>query len=80
MNLDFPLPPGRPTDFDCPRCGKTKLNRHSTGFSAYAGVMGCPDEECGFREGVMTFLGKSLFPVQKMPEGAVPIYDKEPEP
>lgn len=63
----FSIPPGVPTELDCPRCKTTKLSRHTTGRSAYSGLVACPNTKCGFRDGVMHFIGKSLFPVEPLP-------------
>jgi hypothetical protein len=60
----------------CPRCGG-KLEGRSMLGNALAGVVRCT--ECEYRDGLSSFWAKSIFPVQRMPEGAKPIYDKEPD-
>lgn len=61
----------------CPRCSSETLKRVRVARfdSPYAGRVYCTS--CEYRDSVMSFLGKSMFPVQPLPQGAAPIYSKD---
>lgn len=67
-----------PMDLPCPRCGHVKGFAKSQMIfgGPYSGSVSC---ECGYRNSVMGFLGHSMFSVEPLPEGDVPIYLREPE-
>lgn len=61
----------------CPRCSSKALKTvRVAGFgSPYVGQVYCTS--CDYRDSVMSFLGKSLFTVQPLPEGAALIYSED---
>lgn len=67
-----------PADLTCTRCGSKETERTaSLPFQrALSGVVRC--KACGHREGMMSHIARAAFPVERMPEGARPIYDKDP--
>jgi len=59
----------------CPKCGNKTLERRFNFFSgAYGGVVSCLTEGCDHRESSYGYLGRTMFQVQPMPDGAEPIY------
>ena len=62
----------------CPRCSSEvlKIVRVAGLGPSYAGQVYCTS--CEYRDSAMSFLVKSVFPVQPLPEGASPIYSKDP--
>lgn len=63
-------------EFSCPRC-KAGMER-TTGLmmmSPWAGSVRCT--QCDYRDSVTGYLGRSMIQVEPMPEGAVPVYDRE---
>jgi len=63
-------------EFSCPRC-KAGMER-TTGLmlmSPWAGSVRCT--KCEYRDSVSGYLGRSMIQVEPIPEGAVPIYDRE---
>ena len=63
-------------EFSCPRC-KAGMER-TTGLmlmSPWAGSVRCT--QCDYRDSVTGYLGRSMVQVEPLPDGAVPIYDRE---
>lgn len=66
----LPLPPGRALEGTwCPRCDQPTLQVRKHALSTtLSGTVTCTTEGCGYRDGLTGFIGKSLFPVQRLPE------------
>ena len=65
-----------PEGTKCPKCGGKKVTISSMIFSGpWSGILEC--EKCDWREGVSTWIVKQAFVVERMPTGAMPVYDKE---
>ncbi len=63
-------------EFSCPRC-KGNMER-TVGLmlaSPWAGSVRCT--QCEYRDSVSGYLGRSMIQVEPIPEGAVPVYDRE---
>jgi len=67
-------------DAPCPRCGNKTLKKTPTMLTPYSGLVACSTEGCGYHAGFKTWAAESMFPIQKMPEGAKVFYHKDPEP
>jgi hypothetical protein len=67
-----PLPDGG----SCTSCGSKNMKRCRPRLSGpYSGHVRCFD--CNHQETVMMYLGKTCFKVEPLPQGAVPIYEKD---
>lgn len=61
----------------CLSC-KGPMERSTTPFQrAFGGSIRCL--QCGGRMSFMQYLGNSAFSIERLPDGAPPIYDKEPD-
>jgi predicted RNA-binding Zn-ribbon protein involved in translation (DUF1610 family) len=78
VKLEIPGMSRRPADHPCPQCESDKLVKinHPIPLRTYSGLYHCPD--CGYRNSTTNHLGRLMFPVQKMPEGALPLYTHDP--
>jgi len=66
-----------PAGTTCSSCGSEEVDRSMSPLgSAFSGSIIC--KACGRRESVMVHIAKTAFPVQKMPDGALPFYDRDP--
>jgi predicted RNA-binding Zn-ribbon protein involved in translation (DUF1610 family) len=63
----------------CPRCKSDKLDKYrpTLPLRVLSGLYYCPD--CGYRNSTTNHLGQLMFPVQSLPDGALPIYDRAPD-
>jgi hypothetical protein len=62
----------------CPTCQQETLIIHKMPFTGpYLGGIIC--SSCDWRDSVIGYLGKQMFQVQPMPQGAEQIYLKDPE-
>lgn len=60
-----------PLEEPCRKCGNKALVRLSSLLGGpYGGVVTCSTEGCDFRETVYSYLGRSMFKIEPMPEGA----------
>jgi hypothetical protein len=67
-----------PIGTKCPSCDKEGLKIRSMPLTGpYSGSIICLS--CNYRDSVVNFLGKQMFQVQPMPQGAEQIYLKDPE-
>lgn len=56
----------------CPQCGCLMLKREY--LFGYTNYFVCP--RCSYKVSMMSWLGKKLTPVERIPDGALPVYDK----
>jgi len=67
---------------ECVHCGKSTLQKaHTNPLRALGGLITCTS--CNVTESFTNYFSKAAFPIQKMPDGALPFYleelDKEKE-
>lgn len=61
---------------ECTSCGQETLEMSRSGYSLRPhGVIHC--KSCNIVESLTNHVGKSMFPLQRMPEGALPFYLKQ---
>lgn len=65
-----------PAGYVCPQCkGALERTRGLLLTSPWVGSVRCVT--CTYKDSTMGYLGRSLFQVEPLPEGAKPIFDKE---
>jgi len=58
---------------ECVNCGKSTLQKsHTNPMRAMGGLITCTS--CNRTESFTNYIAKSMFPIQKMPEGALPFF------
>lgn len=59
----------------CPDCGSPMERSYSLMGGPYSGSVRCT--KCTYRDSVTGYFGKSIFKVEHLPDGALPIYDRD---
>ena len=74
LGANNPLAVSSASELRC-SCGGSTQHRHRLG-SPYSGALVC--ESCGKSESFMRRIGRELIKVEPLPQGAMPLYDRDP--
>lgn len=66
-----------PEGSSCPECGAALERTVAFGMGPYSGAVRCT--ACPYRNSTANYLGSKIIKVEPLPDGALPIYDRDPE-